>query len=396
MGWGRVAGALVAVAMGACSSGKPGLASPGTDGGDAVPELVRDSVFAVVDVNVVPMDTERVLLHQTLVVRKGRIAALGPSATTPPPPGATIIEGGDHYLMPGLADMHVHLSVDDVEVYVRHGITTVRNMWGWPGLAGIVEAVRSGELAGPTILSTSPGLDGTPAKWPFTQVVMDPAKADSVVEAQRRAGWTTLKLYTDLRPDVYDSIVSAARRRGMDYVGHVPARVPVEHVIASGQRSIEHLGGYQLVTDPDRLAVLIDQTADAGTWNCPTLAIQLEVGPARAQRRRGIVMALHRVGAPLLVGTDSGIGVTMPGTSIHRELAELVRAGLTPFEALAGATRDAARFLGQEGEFGEVRLGLRADLVLVAGNPLSDVGALDARIGVMLRGNWLPLIPAGA
>lgn len=391
--WSRLAWMI---ALGACTAGGMDMAGPDTDTVPHPGVLVHDSVFAFVDVNVVPMDGEHVLAHQTVVVREGRISAVGPLASTPPPGGATLIQGAGRYLLPGLADTHVHLSRNDVGTYVRYGITTVRNMWGWPGLADIEDDIASGELLGPTIFSTSPGLDGPPAKWPYTQIVTDPAKADSVVEAQRLAGWTTLKLYTDLRPDVYDSIVAAARRRNMDYVGHVPSRIPLEHVIEAGQRSIEHLGGYQGITDADSLAAVIEKTVAAGTWNCPTLSVQLLVGPSRTQRRRDIVLALHRAGAPLLVGTDSGIDLTMPGTSLRTELDELVRSGLTPFEALAGATRDAARFLGQEDEFGQVRAGLRADLLLVEGDPLEDVSAVDHEIGVMLRGAWLPVDGSGS
>lgn len=389
---------VTALALAACASGADAIAGsedPGPGRSDAPLRPVADSVFAFVDVRVLPMDVERELLHQTVVVRDGTVAEIGPATSTAVPPGATRIEGAGRTLLPGLADMHVHLRTADAEAYVRNGITTVRNMWGYPGLRDIVADIASGALVGPTVFSTSPGLDGTPAKWPYTQIVMDPAKADSVVAAQQAAGWETLKLYSDLRPEVYDSIVAAARRRDMDYVGHVPGRIPVEHVLEAGQRSIEHLGGYQFLPDGDRLRALYDLTVEVGAWNCPTLAVQLQVGPARTERRRAIVKGLHDAGAPLLVGTDSGIDLTEPGTSIHVELAELVRSGLSPFEALTGATRDAARFLGRSEVFGQVRAGARADLLLVGGNPLRDLGVLAEPVGVMLRGAWIRLDDVG-
>jgi len=107
--------------------------------------------------------------------------------------------------------------------------------------------------------------------------------------------------------------------------------------------------------------------------------------------RRRFVKALRDAGAPLLAGTDAGIDVVPPGTSLVVELAELVAAGLSPAEALRAATVNPARFLGVSTELGTVEVGKRADLVLVRGDPLADITRLRAPIGVMLRGRWLPV-----
>jgi len=92
----------------------------------------------------------------------------------------------------------------------------------------------------------------------------------------------------------------------------------------------------------------------------------------------------------LLVGTDSGIDVVPPGASLVEELGAFVDAGLSPYEALRIATVGAAEYLGLEHEIGTVEVGRRADLVLVASNPLDDVAALVRPEGVVLRGRWLP------
>ena len=96
--------------------------------------------------------------------------------------------------------------------------------------------------------------------------------------------------------------------------------------------------------------------------------------------------ALHRASARLLLGTDCGNPFVVAGFSVHEELANLVEAGLTPYEALVTGTRDAAEFVGATGEFGVVATGARADLILTDGDPLEDVSAVADPAGVMVRG----------
>ena len=211
----------------------------------------------------------------------------------------------------------------------------------------------------------------------------------------------------------YDAITAAARSRGIRTLGHVPSRVTLEHALDSGQLSIEHLGGYDRALtrsgqsnaaawadiDASRIPALAARTAAAGTWNCPTLAIYAMIAgglPAETRdrviaNRAAVVRGLSGAGARLLAGTDSGIDRTAAGTSIHDELALLVDAGLTPYEALRAATFDAAEFLEEQAEIGGVAPGRRADLLIVDENPLEDIGALRSPEAVVLRGAWRSL-----
>ncbi|HEX9852829.1 MAG TPA: amidohydrolase family protein, partial [Woeseiaceae bacterium] len=100
-------------------------------------------------------------------------------------------------------------------------------------------------------------------------------------------------------------------------------------------------------------------------------------------------LALHESGAGLLLGSDAPQIFNVPGFSIHRELKMLVEAGLSPFEALQSGTVYPASFFNQEGSFGTVQTGLDADLVLLDGNPLQDIGNSRRIHGVMIRGRWL-------
>ena len=366
--------------------------------------------IAIVDVRILPMDGSGPRDHQAVLIEGERIVWVGPAGALDPPPEAVVVEGRGRTLMPGLVDMHVHLERDDLPTYLAHGVTTVRNMWGFPDVWAMRREIEEGSLSGPTIYTVSPGLDGTPPKWPLTQIVMDPAKADSVVAAQWDAGYRTLKLYQDLRPEAYDSIVSAARRRGMDFVGHVPHRVGLSHALATGQRSLEHLSGFAeelsetggrgpggwIRIRPLEIAVLAAQARDAGAWVCPTLAIfsrmagNLPPSEREASRsnRRQVVRALHEEGVGLLIGSDAGIDVVDPGASLVDEIEEFAAAGIPRSEALRMATAGAAAFLGAEGEFGVVAAGARADLLLLDGDPGEDLSRLAAPAGVMARGRW--------
>jgi imidazolonepropionase-like amidohydrolase len=100
--------------------------------------------------------------------------------------------------------------------------------------------------------------------------------------------------------------------------------------------------------------------------------------------------ALKDAGAKILLGTDTSNPFVVAGFAVHQELSLLVEAGLTPYEAIRAGTSDGADFLGAGDDFGRVRPGLRADLVLVDGNPLADVRAAARRSGVVLRGRWIP------
>ncbi|MBT8488359.1 MAG: amidohydrolase family protein, partial [Gemmatimonadetes bacterium] len=107
---------------------------------------------------------------------------------------------------------------------------------------------------------------------------------------------------------------------------------------------------------------------------------------AVVENRRAFVHALHEAGAPLLVGTDSGIGRTQPGVSLHKEIAQFVAAGIPVREVLRIATEEASRFLGAGDDIGRVDVGFAADLLLVRENPIDDVTSLADPVAVLVRG----------
>lgn len=355
------------------------------------------------DVRLVSYETGVEREGQSVIVRDGRIEAIGPTGDLQPPVDATVVPGCGRVLVPGLADMHVHLSRADLPAYLDAGVTTVRNLWGFPDLLAMRDEIEAGVLEGPTVHVISSGLDGTPEKWPFTQLVLSAGDAEPTIDAQTAFGYGTLKLYSDLRPEPFEAIIAEAASRGLDFGGHVPHRVGLTRALESGYRFIEHLSGYEVELDPSGrrgafawrnvdesdFDALVARTVAAGTWNSPTLEIfdQIAGGDAAVvENRQAFVRALFDAGAPLLVGTDSGIGRTMPGVSLHEEMDQFVEAGIPVREVLRIATVEAARFLDAEGDFGRIDVGLRADLLLVRANPLTEMTTLRDPVAVILRG----------
>jgi len=320
------------------------------------------------------------------------------------------------------------------------------------------EAIRAGaDIRGPAIYTCGPLMDGSPPLWPGSAVIETAEAAERSVAAQKEQGYDFLKVYTMLSPEVYDAIVAAAREYDIRVVGHVPTRIGLQHVLDSGQASIEHLNGYlpALVadgapptrannmterfiywtehTDEAKIPAVVAATIKAGTWNCVTMIVNQKFGPARLsfddeckrpelrylapayidnwrqtasqpivergradkafrrtiELREQLVRALRDAGARLLLGGDTPNPFVIPGFSIHDELALLVQAGLTPYEAIRAGTFDAAEFLEARDEFGTIAPGLRADLILCQANPFDDVSNVARRAGVMLRGRWV-------
>lgn len=418
------------------------------------------AVQAFVDVAVVPMDRERVLAHQTVLVRGDRIVTLGPASQIAVPAGATRIDGRGKYLLPGLADMHVHLGFTTSDTaaslisnvlfaYVANGVTTVRDMHSG-GRSGIRNGsdlpdtwrfmlrrrVATGELLGPRIYTAGDPDLSSPAAAARSVAELEADGHDFVKISLDDERWPATK-------PLYDSLIAAAHRVGLRVVGHVPQGLELSQVLADHWASTEHLYEYpeyvlglagrwslavngsvfgqpQAVVDtavwmrpsyrldPAKLHELAEAIRRAGVWNCPTVYLMknvlsqvrqagqsappgVHVAGRIAEFNLQIIKALQDVGAGLLLGTDVGGGWRgePPGFAVHRELATLVEAGLTPYQALATATRNVAEFLGALDSSGTVAVGKRADLVLLNDNPLRNISATIGPAGVMVQGHWL-------
>src|SRR5688500_11979961 len=208
---------------------------------------------AFVGVNVIPMDRERVLANQTVIVRKGLIAEIGDARKVKIPKDATRIDGNGKYLVPGLVDMHTHLLSDsdefpdsigphELRVMVANGVTTVRFMIGTPELLALRSRSANSEIEAPTIFVASPHLTGREQGNNF--VVNTPEDAREAVRKSKAAGYDFIKITTFIKPEVYEAAVDEAAKQNIRVVGHADSRfVGVERAWKARQQ-IEHLDGY--------------------------------------------------------------------------------------------------------------------------------------------------------
>ena len=368
--------------------------------------------LAIERVTVLPMDRDTALVDHTVITSRDRIVWVGPSRDASVPRTARRVDGRGAFLIPGLADMHVHLASErELSDLVAAGITTVRNMRGAPEHLTWRDRIRNGTLVGPTIFTSGPSirrrslLGRSDPRFVFPKTTTD---AERLVRDQTAAGYDMIKVLNGLSAPVYDRLLQAAREAGIPVVGHVISSVGLERSLAAGQLSFEH--AYDLhersrlaaVVSDDREATERDSRAiaRAGAW-VGTIASSRD-GDCAPQPKplRDIIASLRRAGVKLLAGTDAGIGPVRAGPSLSCELATLVAAGLTPYEALATATVNAGAFAKAhlrraDVPFGTVAVGARADLVLLAADPRADIRAVSRPIGVVLRGSWRPR-PSGS
>jgi cytosine/adenosine deaminase-related metal-dependent hydrolase len=402
----------------------------------ALPQQPQPAVpLAFVGVNVLAMKEEAVLTDQTVLVEGGKVARIGPRASIPVKEGIQRIQGQGRFLIPGLCDAHVHVMDEgDLLVYLANGVTTVRNLKGLPWHLELRERIARGEVLGPHFLTAGPFVNE-----PQVKTVED---AELAVGEQVEAGYDMLKIHGELALATYEALLAEAARAGIPVIGHVPRNLPIEAVLErKGQVEIAHAEEY-LYTFFDRrsgpvTAELVEgiakKTAAAGVTVTPNLVAfhsivrQIEdlerelarpemawVAPgfartwqkdlnryertfepsdapemgARYSLLERFTQALQAAGVRLLAGSDAMNPACVPGFSLQVELELLVRAGLSPYQALRAATANSGEFLGDGS--GLVAEGAPADLVLLAANPLEDIARTRAIEGVVLRGRWLP------
>ncbi|MBZ5703940.1 MAG: amidohydrolase family protein [Acidobacteriia bacterium] len=394
-------------------------------------------------VNVLSTESGHVRKNVSVVIHDGRISQVLSKA--PHEAGATTIDGSGKFLMPGFADMHVHIfSKRELPMFLVNGITNVRNMWGFPSHLEMRGKVAAGEWVGPEIATAGPLLDGDPPQLRGSEIVRTAEEANRIVDEQAREGYDYIKVYNRLTLVAYRAILDAARTKGIKVIGHIPAAVSVEEALRDGQYSVEHLSNFprSIATgdassanwgsdlDSRKVETIAKQVASAKTWITPTILVMdfqyispteakaviesdgaAHVPPfvrkmwpdlkdvaegdstkrdrTRANFRR-MLMRLRAHHARFLVGTDSGNPFVMSGYSYPDELERLVASGFSPLEVLRAATVNAALSLGRT-DLGEVSVGKTADLVLLGENPSKDIRAIRKIEGVMVKGRWLPI-----
>lgn len=402
----------------------------------------QETVTAFVDVQVVPMDRERVLAHQTVLVRGTRIIELGAVRQISVPPQAVRVDGaGTAYLLPGLADMHTHvMRSEDLLLYTANGVTTILHMGGAPSdfVDHIQESIDAGEVVGPQIFFAFM-VDGSAALSRF--YVRTPEQARAAVQLAKANGYVFVKVYNNLTPEEFAALVDEGRKLGLPVIGHGVRAVGLPAALFQGQVMVAHAEefyytafGHRIPTDPATVRAVVEETFRSGAYVTPNLSTfativrqwgkpqvigeflrdprirflspdeRVDWSDSDYARNQGDISAvlpflasftkaLADRGVPLLAGTDSPVIPGMlAGYSIHEDLQSLVAAGLTPFQALTAATRVAGEFIVKyvpgATPFGAIKPGARADLLLVSENPLQSLEAIRHPLGVMSAGRW--------
>ena len=255
---------------------------------------------AFVNVTVLPMDSERLLPHQTVLVRGDRIVEIAPVARLRPPSDATLIDGRNRYLIPGLTDAHIHfygysqagagdrkLEQQVLLLLLANGVTTAVNMEGSPPILALRDELARGTVLGPKLYTTGPFIQmPDPQGLPGRKGLGTPAEVTKEVLEEKRLGYDFVKVHGDLPAETYRALLETARQQGIRVVGHVPSNLGIDAALDGHQALIVHAEEYlysyfqfhrNLPEDPAEIDRMVREVAartkQAGTWISPTLSV---------------------------------------------------------------------------------------------------------------------------
>jgi len=365
-----------------------------------------------------------------VVVRGERIVAAGKRASVNVPNDAEVIDARGWTLLPGFIDSHFHIDGDNTlpALFLTHGVTSVRDPGQW---IEAYDAVQKSNAPIPRLFLAGPHLDTPPPAYPADSfIVRDADETRLAVNRFIDQGASVIKVYFRLPLGLIKVVTETAHARGVPVTAHLEI-VDATDAIRAGVDGIEHVTSFGTALTPPReaekyrQAVLADnnarrdgrykmwseidldsprvkQTLDLvvkrGTFISATLAVfERREGDRNTTEAhvRGFKNMLRfvgmakKAGARVVVGSHSSVPHAERGWAYHREMELLVESGLTPAEVIVAATMENARFFRIDDRLGSVEAGKLADLVLVEGDPLKEIGALRRIRRVMLNGKWL-------
>ena len=381
--------------------------------------------------------------HATVVVRGDRIVSAGPAASVTVPGGARVTDLRGKVLMPGLADMHVHLMggwdgvATDILGYRRYlnallyaGVTTVLDTGNVePFIVQLRAEIAAGRLTGPRIYCVGPLIDGADPAWPpLSRAVVSVAQVPDVVRALSRDHVDLIKAYVGLSHPVLERLVEEGKKASLRVIIDQWQRNGSPDLVADGIYGFAHLPTRKLgssdvqlmhdrqVTFISTLTVFESQSRRrfanlsfiqdplVRDTSPPSFLEGLKAEAARklpsaeaekAQRWAGLLQnamqnarALTQSGVLLTAGTDAPYPGDMQGEGLHHELELLVEAGFTPLEAISIATQNAARFIGAN-DWGTIQPGKIATLVIVDGRPDREISQTRKVVGVYIKGKQI-------
>jgi hypothetical protein len=362
---------------------------------------VATKTFVLTGARIIQGTGQEPIESGTIVVRDGRIAAVGPRATTQWPARVKVIDVKGKTVIAGLWDSHAHASQTDwAPVYLASGVTTIRDLGGEePFLVAIRDAIASGAALGPRYLLA--GLIDGPGSRAFGMVsASTPDEARAIVRRYHDEGFQEIKIYIETPAALVPDITAEAHRLGMTVTGHLPSGLTWQSAVENGYDGIAHM---QLRGDPET-EVSRQQIAffkEHRTVMDPTLSWNELSGRLMTQPFDALLPGASRLPLPLrrmfdsmsggnggsqinaarlikaavnsgllvMAGTDKGV----PGFSLQRELEIYVQGGLTPLEAIQTATIMPARAMKMDKELGTIEVGKLADFVVLDADPLANI-----------------------
>ena len=414
---------------------------------DAAASLTkRPAVLAITNARLFDPVTLRVIPGTTIVVRGNRIEAVGTDVAIPA--GAERIDAAGKTVIPGLWDMHVHLGDEDGLLNIASGITDVRDLGNDLDYAlALQKQFAAGAAVGPHVilagLVDGPGPYAGPTKF----LVDNEEQARKAIDTFASHGYVQTKIYSSIKPELVPFIARYSHEKGMRVSGHVPAYMTAADAVRDGFDEIQHINMLLLNFMPDvketntpiRFTAVADRAAGIDlaspevrsfidlllrhhTVVDPTVSVfenmfearrgvispsyaavadrfppqirraflagGLPVPEGKDQRYRAsfekmleLVKVLHDSGVPIVAGTDG-----LAGFTLHRELELYVQAGIPAPEVLRIATLGAATVMHRENDFGSVAPGKIADLVVIDGDPTTNISDVRKPVWVVKDG----------
>lgn len=416
------------------------------------PPPLQAGDIAIVSANILPMTSEEVLEGYSIWIRDGKIHQLGRDIALPEGIRTIDAQGGYLLPGLAEMHAHIPqnnraLAEETLFLYLSQGITTIRGMLGHPDHLQLRQEVAAGDLLGPRIYTAGPSLNGNSAPdIGSAERLIEEQKAAGydflkLHPGLSRAVFDAIVLKAKAEGITYAGHISAEVGIGhalnssyasIDHLDrYLDGLIPEDKGLDPAENGFFGMN-YVDAMEEDEIDALAAKTAEMGIWNVPTMSMlvrwtspqpvsELATEPEmkymdpktvanwsqgkfgmlnyeswsveRIERfyelRRQMLKALQDAGAGILLGSDAPQVFNVPGFSIHHEMAEMVNAGLTPYEVLRSGTINPAVFFGQEGQFGTLVQGASADMILVSANPLASVANLKNPIGLMRAGVWL-------